>query len=159
VVHLSSPPKFWQGLTRAAGRPELQEDARFRTRANRRAHYDELHDELGAVFATRPRAYWLERLEAEEVPHSPMYNYREVFADPHIQHMGLEIAIPREGRRTVRTVRSPVNYSDTQTPLPLPPPELGEHTDALLARLGYDAAAIAALHQAGVVKYAPSPLG
>jgi crotonobetainyl-CoA:carnitine CoA-transferase CaiB-like acyl-CoA transferase len=157
VVHLSSPPKFWQGLTRAAGRPELQEDPRFRTRANRRAHYDELHDELAAIFATQPRAHWLARLEAEEVPHSPMYNYREVFQDPHIQHMGLEIAIPREGRATVRTVRSPVNYSDTQSPLPLPPPELGEHTDALLARIGYDVAAIAALHEAGVVKYAPTP--
>ncbi|HZR97630.1 MAG TPA: CaiB/BaiF CoA-transferase family protein [Chloroflexota bacterium] len=158
VVHLSSPPKFWQGLTRAAGRPDLQEDPRFRTRADRRKHYDALHDELAAVFATQPRAYWMERLEAEEVPHSPMYNYREVFQDPHIQHMGLEVAIPREGRSTVRTVRSPVNYSDTQTPLPLPPPELGEHTDAILARLGYDVAAIAALHAAGVVRYTPAPL-
>jgi crotonobetainyl-CoA:carnitine CoA-transferase CaiB-like acyl-CoA transferase len=152
VVHLSSPPKFWQGLTRAAGRPELQEDPRFRTRADRRAHYDALQAELAAVFATQPRAYWMERLEAEGVPHAPMYDYREVFQDPHIQHMGLEIAIPREGRPTVRTVRSPVDYSDTPSPLPLPPPDLGQHTDALLARLGYDDARIAALHQAGVVK-------
>jgi crotonobetainyl-CoA:carnitine CoA-transferase CaiB-like acyl-CoA transferase len=152
VVHLSSPPKFWQGLTRAAGRPELQEDPRFRARANRREHYDDLQAELGAVFATQPRAYWLARLEAEGVPHSPMYNYREVFADPHIQHMGLEMAIPREGRATVRTVRSPVTYSDTRSGLPLPPPELGEHTDAILAQLGYDAVEIAALHEKGVVR-------
>jgi crotonobetainyl-CoA:carnitine CoA-transferase CaiB-like acyl-CoA transferase len=152
VVHLSSPPKFWQGLTRAAGRPELQDDPRFKARKDRRVHYDELRDTLGAVFATQPRAHWLERLEAEGVPHAPMYNYHEVFQDPHIQHMGLEVAIPRPGRETVRTVRSPVNYSDTQAGIPIPPPDLGEHTDALLARVGYDAAAIAALHEAGVVK-------
>jgi crotonobetainyl-CoA:carnitine CoA-transferase CaiB-like acyl-CoA transferase len=62
------------------------------------------------------------------------------------------MAIPREGRATVRTVRSPVTYSDTRTGLPLPPPELGEHTDAILAQLGYDAVEIAALHEKGVVR-------
>ncbi len=152
VVHLSSPPKFWQGLTRAAGRPELQDDPRFKARVDRRKHYDELRDELGDIFATQPRAHWLARLEAEGVPHAPMYNYREIFDDPHIQHMGLQIEIPRANRPTVRTVRSPVNYSGTPSPRPLPPPDLGEHTDAVLARVGYDAATIAALHESGVVK-------
>jgi crotonobetainyl-CoA:carnitine CoA-transferase CaiB-like acyl-CoA transferase len=150
TVHLSSPPKFWQGLTRAAGRPELAEDPRFDTRAARRAHYEELHAELAPVFATQPRAHWLARLETEEVPHAPIYNTAELFEDPHIKHMGLEIAIPREGRSTIRTVACPISYSATPPPHPAPPPELGEHTDAILARAGYDAAALAAFREEGM---------
>ncbi len=152
VVHLSSPPKFWEGLARAAGRPDLIDDPRFRTRADRRKHYDDLKAELAAVFKTQPRAYWLERLEAEGVPHSPMYDMHEVFDDPHIRHMGLEIAIERPGRPAIRTVRSPVDYSDTASPRPAPPPELGEHTAEVLARAGYDDAGLAALRAAGVVR-------
>jgi crotonobetainyl-CoA:carnitine CoA-transferase CaiB-like acyl-CoA transferase len=72
---------------------------------------------------------------------------REVFEDPHIQHMGLAVTIPREGRSTIRTVGSPVEYSDTRAPSPGPPPELGEHTEPLLARAGYDSAAVAALRE------------
>jgi crotonobetainyl-CoA:carnitine CoA-transferase CaiB-like acyl-CoA transferase len=151
IVHLSSPPKFWQGLARAAGRPELIEDPRFKARTDRRRNYDALHAELAPIFATQPRAHWLARLEAEEVPHGPMYDVREVFDDPHIQHMGMQIAIERPGRSTIRTVRSPLDYSDTPQPHPAPPPELGEHTEAVLSRAGYDAAAIADFREQGII--------
>jgi crotonobetainyl-CoA:carnitine CoA-transferase CaiB-like acyl-CoA transferase len=151
VVHLSSPPKFWEGLVRAVERPELLTDPRFRTRADRRRHYDELHAALAPVFASRPRAYWLARLEAEGVPHAPIYDVRELFDDPHIQHMGLQITIPRAGRPPVRTVGSAVEFSDTPPPLPAPPPDLGQHTEEVLGRAGYDAAAIAALRAEGVI--------
>ena len=151
IVHLSSPPKFWQGLARAAGRPELIEDPRFKARTDRRRNYDALHAELAPIFATQPRAHWLARLEAEEVPHGPMYDVREVFDDPHIQHMGMQIAIERPGRSTIRTVRSPLDYSDTPQPHPAPPPELGEHTEAVLSRAGYDAATIAGFREQGII--------
>ena len=68
TVHLSSPPKFWEGLARAVDRAELLEDPRFKTRQARRAHYRELRDELAVVFRTRPRQVWLERLSAHDVP-------------------------------------------------------------------------------------------
>jgi crotonobetainyl-CoA:carnitine CoA-transferase CaiB-like acyl-CoA transferase len=151
IVHLSSPPKFWQGLARAAGRPDLIEDPRFKARTDRRRNYDALHAELAPIFATQPRAHWLARLEAEEVPHGPMYDVREVFDDPHIQHMGMQIAIERPGRPTIRTVRSPLDYSDTPQPHPAPPPELGEHTEAVLSRAGYDAEAIAGFREQGII--------
>jgi formyl-CoA transferase len=151
TVHLSAPQKFWEGLLRAVERLDLLEDERFRTRAARRRNYLALRDELAPVFATRPRAEWLARLEAEGVPHAPIYDLCEVFADPQVRHMGLEIAIPRPGRPPVRTVRGGVDFSDTAPPLPGPPPELGEHTEALLARAGYTAAEIATLRARRVI--------
>jgi formyl-CoA transferase len=151
TVHLSSPAKFWQGLARAGGRPELIDDPRFRTQNDRRAHYDELHAELATVFATRPRATWLDILTAEDVPCAPIYDMRELFDDPQIRGMGLEVSLPRGDREPIRTVGCPVEYSDTPAVVSIPPPALGEHTDAILAEAGYDAAAIAALRAQGAL--------
>ncbi|HLQ35654.1 MAG TPA: CaiB/BaiF CoA-transferase family protein [Chloroflexota bacterium] len=151
TVHLSSPPKFWQGLANAVGRPELIEDRRFRTQGDRRAHYDELRDELAPIFATKPRDEWIELLRELDVPCAPIYDLGEVFEDPQIRHMGLQITIERQRRPPIRTVASPVNLSDTPSPRPAPPPEFGEHTDEVLASVGYDVAEIETLRARGVL--------
>src|SRR5436853_6266910 len=68
VFHLSSPPKFWEGLADAIGKPELKEDPRFKGRADRIKNYDALHQICQEVFATAPRAYWVETLLKHDVP-------------------------------------------------------------------------------------------
>ncbi len=151
TVHLSSPPKFWEGLARAVGRAELLEDPRFKTRQVRRAHYGELRDELAPVFRTQPRHMWLERLSAHDVPCAPVYNLSEVFDDPQVQHLGLRTTVERADRPPIETVRSPLEYSATPAPSPGPPPALGEHTESILQTLGYTSDAIAALRQEGVL--------
>ena len=93
----------------------------------------------------------LEQFEANEVPHTPVYNMAEVFQDPQIKHMGLEIQIERQTKPTIRTVKFPVDYSETKVPHPGPPPELGEHNGELLKALGYDNKAIDELKEKGVI--------
>ena len=151
AIHLSSPQKFWEGLCQSVERPDLIEDPRFKTRPDRRKNYDDLHKTFAAIFNEKPRSHWLERLEANDVPHTPVYNLKEVFEDPQIKHMGLEITIERATRPTIRTVKFPVEYSDTKIPHPAPPPELGEHNDEFLKSLGYNEAKIADLKAKGVI--------
>lgn len=151
AIHLSSPPKFWEGLCKAAGHPELIADPRFKSRAERRRNYHELQKTLGAIVKEKPRSYWLERLEAEDVPHTPVYDMAELFEDPHIKHMGLEIEIPRENKKPIRTVRFPVDYGETKIPHPAPPPELGEHNLEFFQPLGRDEKALAELKEKGVI--------
>ncbi|MEE9550866.1 MAG: CoA transferase, partial [Candidatus Binatia bacterium] len=151
AIHLSSPPKFWEGLARASGHPELIEDKRFKTRADRQRNYLELQQTLGMIMKEKPRSYWLERLEAEDVPHTPVYNMAELFQDPHLKHMGMEIEIPRGERAPIRTVRFPIDYGNTPSPHPGPPPDLGQHTQELLTALGYDPDRIAILREKGVI--------
>jgi len=74
-----------------------------------------------------------------------------VFADPQIKHMGMEIVIEREGKPDIRTVRFPSAYSDTKTPHPAPPPELGEHNVEFLSLLGYDGTSIAEFKEKGII--------
>ena len=151
AIHLSSPQKFWEGLCKSVGRPELIEDSRFNTRPNRRNNYDELNKTFAEFFREKPRAYWLEQLEANDVPHTPVYNLAEVFQDPQIKHMGLEIQIDRKNKPTIKTVKFPVAYSDDQIQHPTAPPELGEHNSEFLKSLGYDQKAMAELKEKGVI--------
>jgi crotonobetainyl-CoA:carnitine CoA-transferase CaiB-like acyl-CoA transferase len=151
TIHLSSPPKFWEGLTRATGRTELLDDPRFKSRQARRAHYAELRDELAAVFRTRPRHEWLERLTAHDVPCAPVYDLHEVFTDPQIEHMQLKTSMRRVGGAPMETVRSPLEYSASPSSPPAAPPELGEHTLSILADLGYTACDVERLRAGGAI--------
>jgi crotonobetainyl-CoA:carnitine CoA-transferase CaiB-like acyl-CoA transferase len=151
AIHLSSPHKFWEGLCKSVEHPELIEDPRFKARADRRANYDELNKAFAVFFKEKPRSYWIERLEANDVPHTPVYNLKEVFDDPQVKHMGMEIAIERKSKPTIRTVKFPLEYSETKSPHPMPPPELGEHNAEFLKPLGYDEKKIAELKEKGVI--------
>jgi len=151
AIHLSSPQKFWEGLCNAAGHPELIDDPRFNTRPNRRKNYDDLAKTFGKFFKENPRAHWMEQLEANDVPHAPVYNMQEVFQDPQIKHMGLEIEIKRQDKPNIRTVAFPNAFSDSKNPHPLPPPELGEHNAEYLKPLGYTDQQIAEFKEKGII--------
>jgi crotonobetainyl-CoA:carnitine CoA-transferase CaiB-like acyl-CoA transferase len=93
----------------------------------------------------------MEQLEANDVPYTPVYNLAEVFQDPQIQHMGLEIKIDRKSKPTIKTVKFPVEYSVDKSQHPIPPPDLGEHNSEFLKSLGYDEKAVDALKEKGVI--------
>jgi crotonobetainyl-CoA:carnitine CoA-transferase CaiB-like acyl-CoA transferase len=151
AIHLSSPQKFWEGLCKSVEHPELIEDPRFKSRPDRRANYDELNKTFAVFFKQRPRSVWIERLEANDVPHTPVYNLKEVFEDPQVKHMGMEIAIERKEKPTIRTVKFPLTHSETPSPFPAPPPELGENNREFLAGLGYDDKKISEFKEKGII--------
>ncbi len=151
AIHLSSPQKFWEGLCKAAGHAETIDDPRFNTRPNRRKNYNELAKVFGDFFKGKPRAYWMAQLEANDVPHTPVYNLQEVFQDEQIKHMGLEITIERKDKPNIRTVGFPNEYSDSKIPHPLPPPELGEHNAEYLKPLGYSDQQLADFKEKGII--------
>jgi crotonobetainyl-CoA:carnitine CoA-transferase CaiB-like acyl-CoA transferase len=135
VVHLSSPTKFWHGLARVAGKPEWLADPRFASKETRGQHYDALHDALAAVFARDSRARWLAKLEAEDVPAAPLNTLDEVFDDPQVKHLGLRQELPHKRVGTVGLVRNGLRMSATPPAIRSAAPELGEHTDEILAQL------------------------
>jgi crotonobetainyl-CoA:carnitine CoA-transferase CaiB-like acyl-CoA transferase len=137
VVHLSGHQQAWEGLLKAAGRMDLLEDARFATRKDRSDRHWEIVKILQETFHTQPREHWLPRLDANEVPNAPINSIQEVFNDPQIKHMGIpkQIDHPKMGRSNL--IGSPINLSDTPAQFFRPAPLLGEHTEEILARLGY----------------------
>ncbi|MCU1431760.1 MAG: CoA transferase [Actinotalea sp.] len=150
TVHLSTPQKFWVGLCRAVGRPELADSPRFATKADRVRRYDELKAELSAIFATAPRQEWLDRLAEHDVPSAPILDVAEMAEHPQVRSSGI---LERSGvaRHDTAPVRSPVRTGGAHLAAPLPPPELSEHAAAVLAGLGIGDEAVRQLRSAGVV--------
>jgi formyl-CoA transferase len=132
VVHLSSPEKFWQGLTRVAGHSEWLQDPRFNPRKSRQKNYDALHRLLADVFATREREHWLRRLTQEDVPSGPLYDFAEVFTDPQVSALGMRVRVPHPKLGEVELVRNGVRLSETPVRIERASPELGEHNQEIL---------------------------
>lgn len=136
VIHLSSPDKFWHGLVRAIGRPELVDDPRFATRGARLRGREAIQAILDAASASATREEILARLRAEDVPCAPLNRLDEVLADEQVRHLGMigEVSHPRAG--AMRMVRGAVNFQSTEAGVRAAP-LLGEDTDAVLAELGF----------------------
>jgi len=135
VVHLSTPTKFWQALARVAGRPDWIADPRFATKETRGRNYDVLHAELAAIFRTDIRSAWLAKLQEADVPAAPLNTLDEVFSDPQVKHLGLRQDVPHRRVGSVGLVRNGVRMSATPPSIRSASPELGEHTDEILAQL------------------------
>jgi crotonobetainyl-CoA:carnitine CoA-transferase CaiB-like acyl-CoA transferase len=135
ALHLSTPEKFWKNALQALERPDLADDPRFIKRAKRVENYGELRTEFRAIAATKPRAYWIARLEEFDVPFAPVHQVNEVIGDPQVEQMGTlyQAHHPTEG--DVLSVRRPV-YIDGERPVDdRPAPALGEHNAELPAIL------------------------
>ena len=135
VVHLSSPTKFWEGLTRVVQKPEWLADPRFATKETRGKNYAALHEGLAAIFAGDTRAAWIDKLLAQDVPAAPINNFDDVFSDPQVKHMRMREDIPHRRLGSVGLVRNGVRMSETPPSIRTASPELGEHTDEILAGL------------------------
>ena len=138
VVHLSSPTKFWHGLTQAVGHPEWQNDPRFKTKRDRQENYETLRAMLAGIFVGNERDHWLKLLLEHDVPSAPIYTLDQVFADPQVKHLGLrrEVAHPKVGQ--VSLVVGGVTLSETPAEILTLAPDLGQHTEEILARIGKD---------------------
>jgi crotonobetainyl-CoA:carnitine CoA-transferase CaiB-like acyl-CoA transferase len=131
ALHMSSPEKFWQGLARAIEQPDLFGDVRFATRDVRITNQEALIALLGERFKRRSRAAWCERLQAEDVPHAPMYDTSEALEDPQAKHLELTASAMHPVMGLFRTVRSPVSFDGERALDVRPPPTLGEHNDEI----------------------------
>ncbi|MEQ9121119.1 MAG: CaiB/BaiF CoA-transferase family protein, partial [Alphaproteobacteria bacterium] len=134
-------------LARTVGREDMLEDPRFADRTPRIANAADLRDELLKAFAKADARTWEKRLGAAGVPAGAVLTIPQVTEEAQILERGLiqsgpaPAGLPGE----FRTVGAPFMTDGGRSAGLAPPPTLGEHTDAVLAEIGYDAARIAAL--------------
>jgi len=135
ALHMSSPPKFWEGLASVIERPDLFDDPRFATREARIDHQDDLIRFMAPIFKTRSREEWCEKLAAAEVPHSPAYDSNEALEDPQARHLKLKVSARHPEMGDFTTVRSPLSFDGKISLEVQPPPTLGEHNEEIRREL------------------------
>jgi formyl-CoA transferase len=137
----ASGNKIWERCVRALGRPDLLQDDRFKDSASRSTHRDACNAEIEKTTRTNTTAHWVAVLNEAGVPSGPIYNVDQVFADPQVQHLGIAQKL-NGGNRETSYVGQPIVLSRTPARLVSHPPELGQHTDEILAGIGLEQAAI-----------------
>ena len=144
----------FQRFCAAAGQPDWAVDARFTTNTLRVQHRSELIPMMEAVTRTRSTAAWIALLEDKAVPCGPINTIAQAFDDAQVKARGLRVELPRsagDGIRTIAGVASPLRLSANPPVLRNAPPALGQHTDEVLAELGLNTQAIAALRDKQVL--------
>ena len=138
----------------AVGRDDWAQDERFASNTARVQNRPALLALMEPLMRTRGTAEWIALLEDKAVPCGPINTVAQAFDDPQVRARGLRVELPRsagDDNPSVATVANPMRLSATPVSYRRAPPTLGQHTDEVLAELGLDGAAVAALRAHGAV--------
>ncbi len=150
VVAVGNDGQF-AAFARLLGRPELTEDDRFARNSARVGNREALLAQIVPLMRERPTEYWLQGLRAAGIPGGAVRGVAEAQAAPETLARDMIATVPHPTAGEVRLVASPLKLGRTPVVDPVAPPLLGQHSDEVLAAMGYDAAAIAELRAKGVV--------
>jgi formyl-CoA transferase len=141
----------WVRLCKAIGAEHLLEDPDYAGRSQRSENRDALNEILSEFTRTRTSAEWVKLLNDSGVPCGPIYTLDQTFEDPQVRHLGMAKGVDHARLGAITLVGQPINFDGVPERAWTGTPELGEHTDKVLAELGYDSGAIADLRQRAVI--------
>jgi formyl-CoA transferase len=152
----ASGQAMWEGLCQVISGDSpngqaLLANPLFATPQSRLEYRDDVNEAVNSLLASKSSAHWLQRLNDAGVPSGPINTIDQVFADPQVRHLGMVEEIPSPYFDPLRVVGQAFRLSRAESGVRLRPPEHGEHTDEILASIGYDAKAIVGLRERGVV--------
>jgi crotonobetainyl-CoA:carnitine CoA-transferase CaiB-like acyl-CoA transferase len=144
----------WERIVKVIGRPELNDDARFRTNGDRMRNLSALTPLIAERLKSRPSADWIRDFEAAGVPVGPVNKIGDMLADPQVAARGMVVDLehPRAGH--TKAIGLPIHFSETPGAVTRAAPLLGQHTREVLEGLGYSAAEIEQLAADGAVRCA-----
>jgi crotonobetainyl-CoA:carnitine CoA-transferase CaiB-like acyl-CoA transferase len=137
-------PKFWQAWCRGVGREDLIERQFERPGS-------EAHAEVERVFLSRTRAEWHEFAEQHDCCLEPVLELDEALESELVRARRMVVELDQPGAGAVKLLGVPVKMSRTPGAPAGPGPALGEHTDEVLAALGYSEEEVAAMKESGAV--------
>jgi formyl-CoA transferase len=142
--------KIWERFCEALGAPEWIADERYRSKAVRSVNRDTLNAAIEARLASHTSDHWIELFNRLGVACGRINNIREVFEEPQVRHLGMVKTVVSNRLGEQHLLGQPVTLTRTPSTLARAAPRRGEHTEEVLAEIGYDAASIARLKATGV---------
>lgn len=154
VCTLVYTDKQWRAFYRAIGRSdeEFADDPRLQTQASRSRYFGELYTLVAEELAKKTTAEWLDLLQRYDIPVGPLNGLDDLIDDPHLADVGFfqQMEHPTEGG--VRMVGVPSTWSETQPAIRRHTPNLGEHSEEVLAEAGFTAQEIEDLMRSGAAE-------
>ncbi|HSX57466.1 MAG TPA: CaiB/BaiF CoA-transferase family protein [Sphingomonas sp.] len=139
LVTTDMEPRYWRIFVETIGLPDLAD------KQMDKAGWPAMKARIAEVMATKPRAEWLDILEAAGTQFAPILTVAEALDDPHNIARGMIVDVPVPGGDTVRHTGTPIRLSDTPAIAPVAARPAGADTREVLAALGYSNAQIDAL--------------
>jgi CoA:oxalate CoA-transferase len=142
---------FFRRLADALGEPELKTDPLYATQSARVANRTRINAIVGGRLASGTTSHWVDLLNKAGVPCGPVNSVAEVFEDPQIRAQDMIIDVDHPDHGLVRLLGFPIKLSGTPCRIRRSAPGLGEHSDEILAELGFAASDRQAWRQSGVI--------
>ena len=131
VIIAAANDRVFGRVAKGLGHPEWAEDPRFATGPARFENRETLIGMMQDILGAKPRAHWIEVLDAVDVPVGPVNDVAESVADPEAEAAGIIGKVP--GREDIEVVLSPLSFDGTRPGIRRHPPDLGEYNDAFFA--------------------------
>ncbi len=152
IVLVGFSDAIFRRICDAIGQPELADDARFKTNADRNAHEPELRALIAAWATSLTREEALRRLREADVPAAPVWSLDDLIASGHPDARGMLQPGHNDKLGDIRLVPQPVQFDGAARVAGMVTPTLGQHTDQVLSdTLGFDATQIAKLRNDKVI--------
>lgn len=149
-IYFTIQEQDWGPTSIAVGHPEWADDPKYNTAKARQPHIFDIFAEIEKWLADKTKYEAVDILRKSGVPCAPVLSMKEIANDPSLRESGTVVEVEQKKRGTFLTVGSPMKFSQF-TPTITGAPLLGEHTDEVLAELGYTANQIAKMHEDKIV--------
>jgi len=147
----ASSGRLWTGVCKALGKPEWLDKEEWKTQNGRSADRKTINAAIAEVTRTKSSEYWIGHLEEAGIPCGPIYTIDKTFNDPQVKHLGIAQPVdsPKLGR--ISLVGSAINLEGVPKGIRTATAEAGEHTEEVLAAVGYSAEELARMREAGII--------
>jgi crotonobetainyl-CoA:carnitine CoA-transferase CaiB-like acyl-CoA transferase len=142
----------WLRLVEALEAPDLRDDARFATNADRMRNLEMLTATLTPLFKRRSSAEWLRRLEQAGVPAGPVLEVGEMHRDPQALAREMIVQTEHPTAGSVKAIGLPIKFSDTPGGVRRSAPLFGQDTREILRDHGFSDAEIEQLAEQGAIQ-------
>jgi formyl-CoA transferase len=151
VAVSTSAQSIAERVMHLVGRPEFVDEPWFASGAERARHADELDDAVGSWIAERDRDEVVRAFEEAQAAVAPIYDVRDVLADPQFAALGSLVRVPDPELGSVLMQNVLFRLSDTPGEIRSAGPSIGQHTEEVLGELGIDRDEVAELRRKGAV--------
>ena len=149
-IYFITQAPVWKDICEVIGRPEWLTDPRYATPKGRLPHLMEIFGEIEKWTMTKTKFEAMDILNGHDIPCGPILSMKEIAEEPSLRKTGTVVEVDHPKRGKYLSVGNPIKMSDSPTEV-VRSPLLGEHTDEVLAELGFGRDQIAALRAEKVI--------